>query len=192
MIVRSASFFIVNDFAIRHFSTHGTHTADDTSPRRPYSGTSGTRPYRFVSTKSNLPRGLYISSHRGTTLMSQISWYIHERGRAPVTRAARVSGRCVRRASVASVLCARNNRCIIRFQSGLGVICIDLLSSHCLFGDCGHVCALPPSAIREPLVYLVLPILRAHVSKPGTYASRRRKCQTFAFAFVAVVAILFI
>ncbi|KAL0119251.1 hypothetical protein PUN28_009678 [Cardiocondyla obscurior] len=32
-------------------------------------------------------------------------------------------------ASVTSALCARNNRCIIRFQSGLGVICIDLLSS---------------------------------------------------------------
>lgn len=57
---------------------------------------------------------------------------------------------CVRCASVTTALCARNNRCIIRFQSGLGVICIDLLSTH-LFGDCGHVLALngrSPRSIR--------------------------------------------
>lgn len=35
----------------------------------------------------------------------------------------------------------------------LGVICIDLLSSHrLLFGDCGHVCAFAPGAICEPRV----------------------------------------
>lgn len=154
------SFSIINDYAIRLSATH-TYPTADSSP-------AGARPYRFVSTKSNLPRGLYMPS-QGTTLSGVPNFVIYPRVAAVSVTCWRVQpgcqGHCVRGASVTSALCARNNRCIIRFQSGLGVICIDLLSSHRLFGDCGHVRAFAPGAIREPRAYSLFAYV-AHVSKP--------------------------
>lgn len=110
--------------------------------------------------KQSAPRVIHAEPVDHPERVSQISWYIHERSRS-VTCAAREPGHCCARdASVRSALCARNNHCIIRFQSGLEVICIDLLSSHHrLFGDCGHIdTCFAPSAIREPRVILVLRI----------------------------------
>lgn len=115
-------------------SVGSTHTHIDTYPtvrflagriQHPELG-----PIDSFRRKAICPAG-YVPSHRWGSpwAVSQISWYIHEQ-----PCAARVSGHCVRRASVTRALCARNNRCIIRFQSGLGVICIDLLSSHRPFG----------------------------------------------------------
>lgn len=94
-MVRSAPFSIVDDFAIPAIlSAAHVHARTRTwrsIPRRPHPA-SVARPYRFVSTKSNLPRGLHMPSWGGGEgdypwTVSQISWYIHERPRLRNARA---------------------------------------------------------------------------------------------------------
>lgn len=103
----------------------------------------GAQPYRFViRRKAICPAGYIHARAEGTTLSGcpkfrDISTSVVERSRNVGIRVhtAGAPGRCAYAArrgrciGYEAPLCARNNRCIIRFQSGLGAICIDLLSS---------------------------------------------------------------
>lgn len=133
MIARSPS-SIVSDFATRQFSRQHTRIRFLAGCIR------SLVPIDSFQRKAICPAGYMYMPCRGTIPSGVPNFVIYPR--AAALRNVCGQGAAilhVRGASVTSALCPRNNRCIIRFQSGLGVICIDLLSSHRLFGNCGHV-----------------------------------------------------